>query len=216
METIEHNLGIKVDHYVIFDQYSAEGLIDAMGGVTIDNPTRVRPGRLLRRRRPRRAAALPGRASSISTATRRWPTAASARDRRDFDRIERQQRVGVGADRPGGVAAVDLPPAVGVSARTEDTVDDGHEHAPVGGRALDAQARPRQQAQDEVAGRCRGLVRDAAPRRSSCSTRRRCSRSSPRRSATTRRARAPRNCSWPPASRRETEQRWTTASPPTS
>jgi LCP family protein required for cell wall assembly len=38
MATIEHNLGINIDHYVIFDQRSAEGLIDAMGGVTIDNP----------------------------------------------------------------------------------------------------------------------------------------------------------------------------------
>ena len=38
MKTIEHNLGIKVDHYVTWDQYSAESLIDAMGGVTIDNP----------------------------------------------------------------------------------------------------------------------------------------------------------------------------------
>jgi polyisoprenyl-teichoic acid--peptidoglycan teichoic acid transferase len=38
MSTIEHNLGIKIDHYVTFDQYSAEGLINAMGGVTIDNP----------------------------------------------------------------------------------------------------------------------------------------------------------------------------------
>jgi LCP family protein required for cell wall assembly len=39
MDTIEHNLGIKVDHYIIFDQRSAAALIDAMGGVTIDNPT---------------------------------------------------------------------------------------------------------------------------------------------------------------------------------
>ena len=38
METIEHNLGIPVDHYVIFDQFNAEKLIDSMGGVTIDNP----------------------------------------------------------------------------------------------------------------------------------------------------------------------------------
>lgn len=36
--TIEHNLGIAIDHYVIFDQRSAQALIDAMGGVTIDNP----------------------------------------------------------------------------------------------------------------------------------------------------------------------------------
>jgi LCP family protein required for cell wall assembly len=39
METIEHNFGIDVDHYIIFDQRSAAALIDAMGGVTIDNPT---------------------------------------------------------------------------------------------------------------------------------------------------------------------------------
>ena len=38
METIEHNFGIDVDHYIIFDQRSAAELIDAMGGVTIDNP----------------------------------------------------------------------------------------------------------------------------------------------------------------------------------
>ncbi|MHB8375639.1 MAG: LCP family protein [Dehalococcoidia bacterium] len=38
MATIEHNLGIKVDYYVTWDQYGAEKLITAMGGVTIDNP----------------------------------------------------------------------------------------------------------------------------------------------------------------------------------
>lgn len=37
-ETIEHNLGIKVDHYVIFDHYNSKRVIDAMGGVDIDNP----------------------------------------------------------------------------------------------------------------------------------------------------------------------------------
>lgn len=37
-ETIEHNLGIRVDHYVVFDQYNSRKLIDALGGVTIDNP----------------------------------------------------------------------------------------------------------------------------------------------------------------------------------
>lgn len=39
MATIEHNLGIKVDHYILFDQRSSAALIDALGGVTIDNPT---------------------------------------------------------------------------------------------------------------------------------------------------------------------------------
>jgi LCP family protein required for cell wall assembly len=39
METIEHNLGIKIDHYIVFDQRSSAALIDSLGGVTIDNPT---------------------------------------------------------------------------------------------------------------------------------------------------------------------------------
>ena len=41
VDTIEHNLGISVDHYVIFDQYTAEKLINALGGVTIDNPEAI-------------------------------------------------------------------------------------------------------------------------------------------------------------------------------
>jgi LCP family protein required for cell wall assembly len=41
METIEHNLGIKVDHYIVFDQRSARTLIDSLGGVTIDNPEEI-------------------------------------------------------------------------------------------------------------------------------------------------------------------------------
>jgi LCP family protein required for cell wall assembly len=34
-ETIEHNLGIKVDYYIVFDQRGAEKIIDAAGGVTV-------------------------------------------------------------------------------------------------------------------------------------------------------------------------------------
>jgi LCP family protein required for cell wall assembly len=34
--TIEHNLGINVDYYVTFDQYGAEEVIDAAGGVTVN------------------------------------------------------------------------------------------------------------------------------------------------------------------------------------
>ena len=33
--TIEHNLGIKVDYYVVFDQRGAEKIIEAAGGVTV-------------------------------------------------------------------------------------------------------------------------------------------------------------------------------------
>ncbi|MBI5287903.1 MAG: LCP family protein, partial [Chloroflexi bacterium] len=38
MATIKHNLGIEVDHYIVFDQRTSAKLIDALGGVTIDNP----------------------------------------------------------------------------------------------------------------------------------------------------------------------------------
>ena len=38
IDTIDHNLGIKADYYIIFDQRSSARLIDAMGGVTIENP----------------------------------------------------------------------------------------------------------------------------------------------------------------------------------
>ncbi len=35
--TIERNLGIRVDHHLVFDVFGAAGLIDAFGGVTITN-----------------------------------------------------------------------------------------------------------------------------------------------------------------------------------
>jgi polyisoprenyl-teichoic acid--peptidoglycan teichoic acid transferase len=34
--TIEHNLGIKVDYYIVFDQRGAEKIIDSAGGVTVN------------------------------------------------------------------------------------------------------------------------------------------------------------------------------------
>lgn len=106
MRTIEHNLGIKVDHYVIFDQRSAEGLIDAMGGVTIDNPrefgqedysdddVHVVPQHfaLGKQHLDGYQAVAYGRIRQGST---------------DFDRIDRQQRVGSalihGAESPTAV-----------------------------------------------------------------------------------------------------------------
>ncbi len=39
--TVEANLGIKVDYYVVFDVYGAEKLIDAFGGVDVDIPTAI-------------------------------------------------------------------------------------------------------------------------------------------------------------------------------
>ena len=93
MATIQHNLGIHVDHYVTFDQRSAEDLIQSMGGVTIDNPrefgqtdysdddVHVVPQQFARgkiRLNGYEAVAY-GRIREGST---------------DFDRIQRQQRVG--------------------------------------------------------------------------------------------------------------------------
>lgn len=92
-ETIEHNLGIAIDHYVIFDQYNAKDLIDAMGGVTVENP---------------RAFGQDDYSDDDVNVVPQWfaegtikldgyEAVAYGRIRQgssDFDRIERQQRVG--------------------------------------------------------------------------------------------------------------------------
>ena len=91
--TIEHNLGIKVDHYITFDQRSAEDLIQAMGGVTIDNPrefgqedysdddVHVVPQHFAKGK-----ISLDGYQAVAYGRIREGST--------DFDRIQRQQRVG--------------------------------------------------------------------------------------------------------------------------
>jgi LCP family protein required for cell wall assembly len=38
-QTIENNLGVAIDHYVVFDQRSAAEVIDAAGGVTVVSPS---------------------------------------------------------------------------------------------------------------------------------------------------------------------------------
>ncbi|HZP57581.1 MAG TPA: LCP family protein [Dehalococcoidia bacterium] len=93
MTTIEHNLGIKVDHYVTFDQYSAEDLIDAMGGVTIDNPRAFGQAdysdddvHVVPQDFPEGKLELDGYSAVAYGRIREGST--------DFDRIQRQQRVG--------------------------------------------------------------------------------------------------------------------------
>ena len=104
--TIEHNLGIKVDHYVIFDQRSAEGLIEAMGGVTIDNPREFGQDdysdddvHVVPQHFPLGTLHLDGYQAVAYGRIRQGST--------DFDRIERQQRVGSalihGAESPTAV-----------------------------------------------------------------------------------------------------------------
>jgi LCP family protein required for cell wall assembly len=93
MTTIEHNLGIAVDHYIIFDQRSARGLIDAMGGVTIDNPRAFGQDNysdddvnVVPQYFPEGKLDLDGYEAVAYGRIREGST--------DFDRIERQQRVG--------------------------------------------------------------------------------------------------------------------------
>jgi LCP family protein required for cell wall assembly len=93
METIEHNLGIDVDHYVIFDQYSAKDLIDAMGGVTVDNPTAFGQAdysdddvNVIPQEFPEGKLKLNGYEAVAYGRIREGSS--------DFERIERQQRVG--------------------------------------------------------------------------------------------------------------------------
>lgn len=92
MQTVEHNLGIGVDHYVIFDQRSAEGLIDAMGGVTIDNPVEFGQDdysdddiNVIPQYFPEGKLKLDGYQAVAYGRIREGSS--------DFDRIERQQRV---------------------------------------------------------------------------------------------------------------------------
>jgi LCP family protein required for cell wall assembly len=93
MTTIEHNLGIGIDHYVIFDQYSAKDLIDALGGVTVDNPREFGQAdysdddvNVIPQEFPEGKLKLDGYEAVAYGRIRQGST--------DFDRIERQQRVG--------------------------------------------------------------------------------------------------------------------------
>lgn len=93
IKTIEHNLGIPVDHYVIFDQRSSEGLIDAMGGVTIDNPRAFGQADYS----DDDVHVVPQQFAKGSIHLDGYQAVAYGRIREgstDFDRIERQQRVG--------------------------------------------------------------------------------------------------------------------------
>ncbi len=93
MRTVEHNLGIKVDHYVIFDQRSAEGLIDSLGGVTIDNPRDFGQADYS----DDDVHVVPQHFALGKISLDGYQAVAYGRIREgstDFDRIERQQRVG--------------------------------------------------------------------------------------------------------------------------
>ena len=93
MTTIEHNLGIKIDHYVTFDQYSAESLINAMGGVTIDNPREFGQSDYS----DDDVHVVPQHFAKGQLDLDGYQAVAYGRIREgssDFDRIQRQQRVG--------------------------------------------------------------------------------------------------------------------------
>jgi LCP family protein required for cell wall assembly len=93
MQAIEHNLGIKIDHYVVFDQRSSEKLIDALGGVTIDNPREFGQSDYS----DDDVHVVPQEFAKGNMRLDGYQAVAYGRIREgstDFDRIERQQRVG--------------------------------------------------------------------------------------------------------------------------
>jgi len=92
MATVEHNLGVKVDHYIIFDQRSSAALIDALGGVTIDNPTEFGQANYS----DDDVNVVPQHFPAGTLNLNGYEAVAYGRIREgssDFDRIERQQRV---------------------------------------------------------------------------------------------------------------------------
>ena len=123
MATVEHNLGIKVDHYVIFDQRSAEELINSMGGVTIDNPRDFGQDdysdddvNVVPQHFPLGKQHLDGYQAVAYGRIRQGST--------DFDRIERQQRVGSalihGAESPSAIFRLwDVYSAYGKTIKTD-------------------------------------------------------------------------------------------------
>lgn len=122
IKMIEHNLGIPVDHYVVFDQRSAEGLIDAMGGVTIDNPRDFGQTNYS----DDDVHVVPQHFALGSIHLDGYQAVAYGRIREgstDFDRIERQQRVASalihGAESP--LSILHLPSAYSAYQKTIDT-----------------------------------------------------------------------------------------------
>jgi LCP family protein required for cell wall assembly len=93
MDTIDHNLGFDVDHFVFFDQYSAKDLIDSMGGVTVDNPVAFGQDDYS----DDDVNVIPQYFDEGKLKLNGYEAVAYGRIREgssDFDRIERQQRVG--------------------------------------------------------------------------------------------------------------------------
>ncbi|HEY8172323.1 MAG TPA: LCP family protein [Dehalococcoidia bacterium] len=122
MQTIEHNLGIDIDHYVIFDQYNSRKLIDAMGGVTVDNPVEFGQENYS----DDDVHVYPQHFAQGTIHLDGYQAVAYGRIREgssDFDRIERQQRVGAAlidkASSP--LSVLRLPSAYGAFRDTIDT-----------------------------------------------------------------------------------------------
>jgi LCP family protein required for cell wall assembly len=123
METIEHNLGIEVDHYVVFDQFNSKDLIDAMGGVTIDNPRAFGQDNysdddvnVIPQYFPEGKLELDGYEAVAYGRIREGST--------DFDRIERQQRIGAAlVDRAASPLSIFRLPATWGAYRKTITTD---------------------------------------------------------------------------------------------
>ena len=139
MQTIEHNLGIKVDHYIIFDQRSSAALIDAMGGVTIDNPKEFGQDNYSD--------------DDVNVVPQYFPV--GELDLNGYEAVAYGRiREGSSGLRPDRAAAARGSGAHLIGSLAEDAHQDpealgriqrhrghGHERAPDGGRAVDAEAR---------------------------------------------------------------------------
>jgi len=94
MATVEHTLGIKIDHYVVIDFQGFKKIIDDLGGVDVDVPTYLRDDLYS-------DTELPGDYSPQEfepgiqhmDGTRALAYARIRRGNSDLDRIQRQQRV---------------------------------------------------------------------------------------------------------------------------
>jgi LCP family protein required for cell wall assembly len=121
--TVEHTLGIKIDHYVVIDFQGFKEVIDALGGVDVDVPTYLRddlysdtelPGDYLPEEFDPGIQHMDG--------TRALAYARIRRGSSDLDRIQRQQRV-IFAVMDKALSLNVLPNALSLWKKYKDAID---------------------------------------------------------------------------------------------
>ena len=123
METIKHNLGVEIDHYVIIDFEGFKRIIDALGGIEVDVPTYLRDDLYSE-------SELPGdydpqefeEGLQHMDGSRALAYARIRRGSSDLDRIQRQQRV-IFAVMEKALTLDILPNAVDLWGKYKDAID---------------------------------------------------------------------------------------------